>query len=215
MVESMLGIIETVYNYVENNGFFSLTIGAVGGWIITLKTTKSRIKADLKASTRLKWIEDVRALTAKIIQNNSTYMSLAWEYDGKFKELENINDVHEQAIEGREIKKEFEKKSRGLVEKHSEDRNLYKLYFSRIKRRKWYKIIDIIKKRGCYQPNIENIEMHKYVDDILKQVNKIEEDLMKNGKLDKTVAEKGVIAIFRNKTSDYLKKEWDRAKNNG
>lgn len=170
--------------------------GAIAGGLFTVFISKQKIKADLRASTRLEWISEVRKLTADIINEHQKAEILVTNFliDRKtsFDNGWHKIDVYDQKLQ--EIENTLSNKI-----------TLYKLYFSIIKRNP----------ANVYQDNDRNIKMHKHADQILQEVNQYKNNLyLYNFK--KIVDKDGVSNIenFRNATSDYLKKEWDRAKDN-
>src|SRR5699024_11736143 len=65
---------------------------------------------------------------------------------------------------------EFKEKSIELIASTSENRNLYKLYFARIKKRKWYNPKRYLCCESYIHKHPENEEMHKLVDEVYDQV---------------------------------------------
>src|SRR5699024_7702274 len=120
----------------------------------------SKINADLKASTRLEWIKEVRELTATIIKEHNDYMKLLHIYNEKYKKLSTYEYYSEKKLKKEQNKliENFIDESRVLIADTSKNRNLYKLYFAIIVKRKCWNPMRIC---GAYvEKNKENIEMH-------------------------------------------------------
>lgn len=205
-----------VNTFFSNLGVIGVILGAVIGWFLNWRISKSRIKADLKASTRLEWIKEVRELTAIIIEEHNLYLRLLWEYEEKYIDAtKGIYCTIKKENKKNEIISEFKTESRNMISSTSKNRNLYKLYFARIKRRKWYNPKRFF---GCNKQyiagNYENEVMHLVVDRVYNQMYDFENYFIDNCKINRKLINKNVISKFRNKTSDYIKKEWDRAKDN-
>src|SRR5690625_1080932 len=100
--------------------------------------SKNKINADLKAKTRSEWIKEVRELNTKIIAQHNDYTTLVYIYNERNHQPNKHSVVPPVEQKKERIMDEFKEKSIELIASTSENRNLYKLYFARIKKRKWY-----------------------------------------------------------------------------
>lgn len=192
--------------------FFGVLIGVLSTWMVSSR----RINADLKAKTRLEWIKEVRELTAIIIEEHNLYLKLLWEYQEKYIDATKgiYCTIKKENIKS-EIISEFKTESINMISSTSKNRNLFKLYFARIKRRKWYSPKRIFCCNKQYiNRNYENEIMHLLVDRVYNQMYNFEKYFINNCQINQNISNENVISRFRNRTSDYLKKEWDRAKDN-
>lgn len=170
--------------------FFGVLIGVFFTWFVSFR----RINADLKAKTRLEWIKEVRLITVNIIDNVEQLINIANKYEHilainkKLSKEENDNFLHE-----------FNKGTAELVK----NINLYKLYFPLIKRR-----------FGKYTTNSENEKMHRLADVVLNEHANIYLQVQAIDSEYEFRSNPIVLIQFRDATSDYLKKEWDKAKRN-
>src|SRR5699024_91651 len=210
----MTEILNSINEFFAGLGVISAILGGLVGYIAQLWMSKNKINADLKAKTRLEWIKEVRELTSKIIEQHNDYLKLVYIYNERY-HLPNKHSIFppvEQKKEG--IMDEFKEKSIELIASTSENRNLYKLYFARIKKRKWYNPKRYLCCESYIHKHPENEEMHKIVDEVYDQIYNSEKYFIENKSIDPEIKRKNIISEFRNKTSNYLKREWDRAKNN-
>lgn len=175
---------------------YAALAGALVGGFLTIFVSRQKIKADLRASTRLEWISEVRKLTSDIINEHQKAEKLVTNfYTDRQKEFDGLWDkVDAYDMEIQKIESEISNKV-----------TLYKLYFSVIKRNQ----------ANVYQDNFRNREMHIFVDKVLAEVTQYKDNLYTRD-FKKIVNEDGssVIEDFRNAASNYIKKEWDRAKDN-
>lgn len=168
-----------------------VVIGGAIGVFSTLFISSKNINAELKAKTRLDWIREVRTLTAEIIKNLHELLILV----DKYKEISFTNggltdkEIFQFKVENAELDAELFK-----------NLNMYKLYFS-----------TITKDLNRYITNEENKKMHLHADKIKDQMLKLSSEVLKNKE---DLYDPRVIEDFREETSDYIKKEWDRAKEN-
>jgi len=168
-----------------------IVIGGAIGVFSTLFISSKNINAELKAKTRLEWIREVRTLTAEIIKNLHELLILV----DKYKEIRfskgglTKEEIFQFKVENAELDAELFK-----------NLNMYKLYFS-----------TITKDLNRYITNEENKKMHLHADKIEDQMLKLSREVLKN---QDDLYDPRVIEDFRKETSDYIKKEWDRAKEN-
>ena len=169
-------------------------LGVLIGALFTWMVSSRRINADLKAKTRLEWIKEVRLITVNIIDSVEQLVNIANKYEHilainkKLSKEENDNFLHE-----------FNKGTAELVK----NINLYKLYFPLIK-----------KKFGRYITNEENKNMHRLADVVLNEHANIYLQVQAIESKYEFRSNPIVLIQFRDATSDYLKKEWDKAKRN-
>lgn len=178
-------------------------IGAGLSGLVSWLASSNRIKADLKASTRLEWIKEVRQLTAVIIGKHHSYLALIIKYSDNFEKISN-SDISTDPKLPEHMMNAFNKESREILNSVSQDINLYKLYFatkSKIKSKK-------------FRQNEDNIKMHDLVDDVFDQLVDFEKHFVENKNIMEIDDDNNIISSFRNSTSDYIKKEWDKAKKN-
>lgn len=168
-----------------------IVIGGAIGVFSTLFISSKNINAELKAKTRLEWIREVRTLTAEIIKNLHELLILV----DKYKEIRfskgglTKEEIFQFKVENAELDAELFK-----------NLNMYKLYFS-----------TITKDLNRYITNEENKKMHLHADKIEDQMLKLSREVLKN---QDDLYDPRIIEDFRKETSDYIKKEWDRAKEN-
>ena len=168
-----------------------IVIGASLTGIASWMTNSKRINADLKAKTRLEWIREVREITAEIIRDMHTLLILV----DKYKEFGSKNNglTEEEILQ-------FKVESSAIESEIFKNLNLYKLYFSTITKKGW-----------GYKKQKENIDMHSYAEAVNTQMLNLNAEVLHNrGNL----YDPRVITEFRDNTSDYLKREWDKAKKN-
>lgn len=169
-------------------------LGVLIGALFTWMVSSRRINADLKAKTRLEWIKEVRLITVNIIDSVEQLVNIANKYEHilainkKLSKEENDNFLHD-----------FNKGTAELVK----NINLYKLYFPLIK-----------KKFGRYITNEENKNMHRLADVVLNEHANIYLQVQAIESKYEFRSNPIVLIQFRDATSDYLKKEWDKAKRN-
>lgn len=192
------------------------------GIIFNRKTTSYKVKAELKAKTRLQWIEDVRTITADIVTDYHEMIFIIKrnyeEYEKKTTKVfddKTIKQFHDFQVSkyNREVSETYIRFKKNIT--------LFKLYFApytkdkKIATRiKSYKFIRFFTKKGIiYTHSEDNKKMHKFVDKVYKDIMKMEDEFTINRNLFDPNKLKG-IKIFREKVSKYLKKEWDRAKEN-
>lgn len=195
---------------------WTIIAGFIGA-ILNGRWTAYKVRAELKAKTRLQWIEEVRILTSEIIVLYYDYVIFAKQiYDEYELKTQNINNV----VQIEKIKKglinKFNKKNIVLITKFNEKRNLYKLYFAPYSKKKWYDLSRYNfcnKEKRLYKSNDVNKKMHKLVDDLFDDIVKTEEKLVNNMVL---ISDQEINGIYKysDETSFYLKVEWDRAKKN-
>jgi len=167
--------------------------GAIAGGVFTAVISQQKIKSEVRASTRLEWIKEVRELTARII---NSYYQIQRYYNSAVKYLPPSRASSYQNID------DYKNLENELISL-SNDITLFKLYFSTIR----------INPVNVEQPNKENIYMRKLADQVKNESTRVKIALdgpMKHRRKFKNIH----INKFSNFTSDYLKKEWDRAKNN-
>lgn len=150
-------------------------------------TSSRRINADLKAKTRLEWIKEVRELISEII---ALHHDLVLE--------KNQYEI------GQTTKEEAEEELTKIAVETSKKRHLFQLYFS---------VITYNKNNDKYEENEENTYIRKLINDYTKELADFRKVPIRNGK---TVTDDLTPKLikFRDYSSDYLKKEWDKAKKN-
>src|SRR5699024_8255575 len=171
--------------------FVGILIGTFSTWMVSSR----RIDADLKAKTRLEWIKEVRVLTVEII--NSYYIIDELHTEVTFFKMASSDMTPWFSNEYKEIKKELLKMRKKV--------DLYKLYFAKIRGNE----------ANVYQYiNNENIRMHNLIDLVYEETEKFKEHLETPNKEIRVVGNQKIIENFRDETSNYIKKEWDKAKDN-
>lgn len=173
------------------------------------RLTAYKVRAELKAKTRLQWIEEVRGTTADIISMYYASILIVKRNYNEYEEktLEEFDYEKVEYIHNEQIKILNKMSSESIVE-FIEKTSLFKLYFSPYTKRKWYQF-----KRPLYIENKENKKMHEYVDKLNYEILNVEDAFIFERKL-YNVKELDGINVFSNEVSKYLKKEWDRAKEN-
>ncbi|WP_426366314.1 hypothetical protein [Mammaliicoccus lentus] len=195
---------------------WTIIVGFIGA-ILNGRLTAYKVRAELKAKTRLQWIEEVRTITSEIIVLYYEYMIGAKQIFDEFNtKTRNVHDIKQIKKIKLEILDNFYEKNIELIANFNEKRNLYKLYFSPYTKKKWYepsRYCFCNKEKRLYKSNEINKKMHKLVDNIFDDIVKAEEKLVNDMVL---TSEKETHGIFKfsNETSFYLKVEWDRAKRN-
>lgn len=172
-------------------GIVGIVTGAFLTGIVSWVTNSKRINADLKAKTRLEWIKEVRELTAEIIRDMHTLLILV----DKYKEVSS----RKNGLTKEEIN-QFKEESSVIESEIFKNLNLYKLYFSTITKKRW-----------SYKKQKENIDMHSYAEAVNTQMLNLNAEVLHNKGF---LYDPRAITEFRDNTSDYLKREWDKAKKN-
>ena len=192
------------------------------GIIFNSKATSYKVRAELKAKTRLQWIEDVRTITAEIVTDYHEMIFIIKrnyeEYEKKTtKEFDEkpIKQYHDFQVS--KLNKESSETVIGL----KKNITLFKLYFAPYTKNKnivnkilGHKFIRFFtKKEIAYIESEENKNIHKFVDKVYEDIMKMEDTFIYNRNLYNPEKLEG-IKTFREEVSKYLKKEWDRAKEN-
>lgn len=186
------------------------------------RLTTYKVRAELKAKTRLQWIEDVRTITADIVTD---YHEMIFIIKRNYEEYEKkttkvFDDKSIKQFHDFQVSKCNREVSETLI-RFKKNITLFKLYFAPYTKNKKiatriksYKYIRFFSKKGIiYTHSEDNKKMHKFVDKVYKDIMKMEDEFTINRNLFDPNKLKG-IKIFREKVSKYLKKEWDRAKEN-
>ena len=150
---------------------------------------KKSIDANLKAKSRVEWIQNVRKLSADFIRVSYEYKGLMDEYI-KIDEEKNIIFI-DKPIEGETKSKMGEKWTEFLY-----TYNLFLLYFNEGEKTDKFN-------------KISNDTIIKSAENLRKEVKNFHYKV--NGMKEKLFYYKG-IKPFRNNMRQYLKGEWDRAK---
>lgn len=182
----MMDWLTNINTFFSDLGVIGVILGAVIGWLLNWRISKNRINADLKAKTRLEWIKEVRKLTSEIISLHHDFILLR----KGFSSSTNNDKINQQLI--------------STYIEISKKRHLYLLYFSKIK---------FDKNTKSYIENEENITMRNNINEFVTEVSTFVNTQAKD---DKNLLEDLTPKYnkFKDETSDYLKKEWDKAKSN-
>lgn len=168
-----------------------------------------KVRAELKAKTRLQWIEEVREISADIIgMYYASIFIVKRNYDEyEEKTLEEFNPNIVEYLHNEQIKNLNKMSSESLGD-FIKKTSLFKLYFSPYSKKKWYEF-----NKQLYIENKENKKIHEYVENLNNEILEVEDKFIYERKL-YNPRDLESINIFRDEVSKYLKKEWDRAKKN-
>lgn len=173
------------------------------------RLTTYKVRAELKAKTRLQWIEEVREISADIIgMYYASIFIVKRNYDEyEEKTLEEFNPNMVEYLHNEQIKNLNKMSSESLGD-FIKKTSLFKLYFSPYSKKKWYEF-----NKPLYIENKENKKIHEYVENLNNEILEVEDKFIYERKL-YNPRDLESINIFRDEVSKYLKKEWDRAKKN-